>query len=54
MYDGRTQGSPLHVLGTYVNEEFIFRAFLIESVKKFFDLLFIIRQESCQKKVERT
>ena len=23
MYDGRTQGSPLHVLGTYVNEEFI-------------------------------
>jgi hypothetical protein len=28
MYDGRTQGSPLHVLGTYVNEEFIFRAFL--------------------------
>ena len=28
MYDGRTQGSPLHVLGTYVNEEFIFSAFL--------------------------
>ena len=28
MYDGRTQGSPLHVLGTYVNEEFIFRVFL--------------------------
>jgi len=28
MYDGRTQGSPLHVFGTYVNEEFIFRVFL--------------------------
>ena len=28
MYDGRTQGSPLHRAGTQVNEEFIFRAFL--------------------------
>jgi hypothetical protein len=26
-----TQGSPLHVLGTYVNEELIFRAFLTQS-----------------------
>jgi cysteinyl-tRNA synthetase len=34
MYDGRTQSSPLHVLGTFVNEEFIFQVFLKEKGEK--------------------